>query len=146
MVGNASTARSIGFEIRLVARDDEASLARLRVLEHAEYVRQVLENDVRVRDRVARPRERGDALVGDDADPDEQHERKCEARRYLFPERPHGHRSLPGLAIAALSSIVFVNDARAMTPRRALPVCSISRTWVRPGWPAGRTSERGTSR
>jgi hypothetical protein len=80
---------SVRLEEGRVGGDDEPSLARLGVLHEAEDVRQVLEVHVCARDRVARPRERRDALVADDPHPHEEHECQREPCCHFFSERPH---------------------------------------------------------
>ena len=49
VVGQRADGRCVGLEVRLVAGDDEAALAGLGVLDQAEHVGEVLEDDVRVR-------------------------------------------------------------------------------------------------
>ena len=90
MSGDPAGARAIRLEVGVVARDDEAALAGLGVLQLAEDAGDALEDGVRVRHRVARLRQGIDAPVRDDADEREQRERHREARRNLPSERPHG--------------------------------------------------------
>lgn len=74
----------LGLEKALIASDDVAAPSGLGVLQQAEHAGEALQDDVRVRHRVAGSREGVDAAIGHGADCCQEHERQREAGRDLL--------------------------------------------------------------